>query len=54
MGAVEIRVVAERPEDVQAALEAIKTIFPDSLISEIKSNDKRTGFRGYLSTVIQH
>lgn len=48
-GQAEFRVVADTPEEVRILLSFLKQHFPASIASQIKPNDSRPGYRGYLT-----
>ena len=49
MSQAELRIVAERPEEVQLLIDFLKHKLPKSFASGIKSNDNRPGYRAYLT-----
>jgi hypothetical protein len=49
MGQAEFRVIADSPDEVRKLLVFLQSQFPHSIISPIKTNDSRPGYRGYLT-----
>ncbi len=46
---VEIRVVAGSPSEVRRCLVFLQSQFPHSIVSAVRANESKPGYRGYLT-----